>query len=409
MTIHWCGTGLSSVPGLRRLLEEGREVAVWNRTLEEARAAVGDLTARIAVLEPGALRAALMPGDILVSMYPSDWHQRLAELALSRGAHFISSSYETLAMRALDAAARAAGVAVVNEVGLDPGIDHLMAHRLVADYRASPAFAPDNVLSFQSLCGGLPKEPNALRYKFSWSPVGVLKALRAPSRSIRNFTELEMARPWEALTRYDAPAPLSETFEVYPNRDSLPYRAEYGFEPAWRVRDFVRGTLRLNGWADAWAGSSRNWSGRAGTRRRCRRWPTGCGRATRWPPKSRTGWCSACRSRPSGRGGRSGTGPGRSTPGATCAARPWRGSCRGPWRWRWRRSRRVRFRRECTGPRRTRGWCHAGSRPSTRWRSGWSWWITSPDGARRRRRPPPRPSPVTGGGRRPATSGPRPR
>jgi saccharopine dehydrogenase-like NADP-dependent oxidoreductase len=254
MTIHWCGTGLSSVPGLRRLLEEGREVAVWNRTLEEARAAVGDLTARIAVLEPGALRAALMPGDILVSMYPSDWHQRLAELALSRGAHFISSSYETLAMRALDAAARAAGVAVVNEVGLDPGIDHLMAHRLVADYRASPAFAPDNVLSFQSLCGGLPKEPNALRYKFSWSPVGVLKALRAPSRSIRNFTELEMARPWEALTRYDAPAPLSETFEVYPNRDSLPYRAEYGFEPAWRVRDFVRGTLRLNGWADAWAG-----------------------------------------------------------------------------------------------------------------------------------------------------------
>jgi saccharopine dehydrogenase (NADP+, L-glutamate forming) len=253
MTIHWCGTGLSSVPGLRRLLEARPEVSVWNRTLEEARAAVGDLTDRIAVLDPETLRAELAPGDILVSMYPSDWHQRLAELALGAGAHFIASSYATPELRALDAAAREAGVAIVTEVGLDPGIDHLMAHRLVGDYRASKVFAPGNALSFQSLCGGLPRHPNAFRYKFSWSPVGVLKALRAPSRSIRDFTELSMARPWEALTRYAAPAPISETFEVYPNRDSLPYLAEYGFEPSWRVKDFVRGTLRLNGWADAWA------------------------------------------------------------------------------------------------------------------------------------------------------------
>jgi saccharopine dehydrogenase-like NADP-dependent oxidoreductase len=128
-----------------------------------------------------------------------------------------------------------------------------MAHRLMADYRASRAFAPDNVLSFQSVCGGLPRHPNAFRYKFSWSPVGVLKALRAPSRSIRDYTELTMARPWEALTRYAAPPPISESFEVYPNRDSLPYLAEYGFEPSWRIKDFVRGTLRLNGWAEAWA------------------------------------------------------------------------------------------------------------------------------------------------------------
>jgi saccharopine dehydrogenase (NADP+, L-glutamate forming) len=253
MTIHWCGTGLSSVPGLRRLLEAGRDVAVWNRTIDEAKAAVGDLTDRIAVLEPEALAASLAPGDILVSMYPADWHQGLAELAVSRKAHFIASSYITPAMRALDGAAREAGVAVVSEVGLDPGIDHLMAHRLMADYRASRAFQPGNVLSFQSLCGGLPKEPNAFRYKFSWSPVGVLKALRAPSRSIRDFTELAMTRPWEAVTRYAAPPPVSETFEVYPNRDSLPYLSEYGFEPSWKVEEFVRGTLRLNGWSDAWA------------------------------------------------------------------------------------------------------------------------------------------------------------
>jgi saccharopine dehydrogenase (NADP+, L-glutamate forming) len=253
MTIHWCGTGLSSVPGLRRLLEARDDVAVWNRTVEEAEAAVGDLTSRIAVLDMGALGAALAPGDIVVSMYPADWHQRLAELALAHRAHFVGSSYITPALRALDTAARDAGVAIVNEVGLDPGIDHLMAHRLMADYRASRVFDPANTLSFRSLCGGLPRQPNAFRYKFSWSPVGVLRALRSPSRSIRDFTELTMARPWEAVTRYAAPAPILETFEVYPNRDSLPYLAEYGFEPGWPVKEFVRGTLRLNGWADAWA------------------------------------------------------------------------------------------------------------------------------------------------------------
>lgn len=253
MTIHWCGTGLSSVPGLRRLLAAGRDVAVWNRTTEEARAAVGDLTDRIAPLEPEALAAALAPGDILVSMFPSDWQERLAGLALSGKAHFVASGYATPGLRALDAPAREAGVAVVTEVGLDPGIDHLMAHRLMADYRASGAFRPDNALSFRSLCGGLPKVPNAFRYKFSWSPVGVLRALRAPSRSIRDFTPLAMTRPWEAVVRYDAPPPVSETFEAYPNRDSLPYLAEYGFDPAWKVKEFVRGTLRLNGWSDAWA------------------------------------------------------------------------------------------------------------------------------------------------------------
>lgn len=253
MTIHWCGAGLSSIPGLRRLLAERADVAVWNRTVEEAAAAVGDLTDRITAMDLDALGAALAPGDILVSMYPADWHQRLAELALSKRAHFVGSSYISPGLRALDAAAREAGVAVVNEVGLDPGIDHLMAHRLMADYRASRVFDPGNTLSFRSLCGGLPRQPNAFRYKFSWSPVGVLRALRAPSRSILDFTELKMARPWEAVTRYAAPAPIAETFEVYPNRNSLPYLAEYGFEAGWPVKEFVRGTLRLNGWAEAWA------------------------------------------------------------------------------------------------------------------------------------------------------------
>lgn len=252
MTIHWCGTGLSTIPGLRRLLQAGHDVTVWNRTTAKAEAAVGDLTDDIRAFDPDALAAATSEGDVIVSMLPGDWHVPLATLALDKGAQFVSSSYISPEMRALDARAREQDARLVNEVGLDPGIDHLMAHALVADYKGSTAFDKDNAISFLSYCGGVPKIPNAFRYKFSWAPVGVLKALKSPSRSIRQYAELNVSRPWDALSRYDAPLPQPESFEVYPNRDSLPFMAEYGIGEDWKVKDFVRGTLRLNGWAEAW-------------------------------------------------------------------------------------------------------------------------------------------------------------
>ena len=252
MTIHWCGTGLSAIPGLRRLIEAGHDVTVWNRSTDKAEAAVGDLTGNIHAFDKDALAEVLKPGDLVVSMLPGDWHVPLAELCLSKDAHFVSSSYIAPEMRALDATARDKGLCLVNEIGLDPGIDHLMAHHLVADYRASKALDAGNDLSFTSYCGGVPKVPNPFRYKFSWSPLGVLKALRSPSRSIRDFSELNVARPWDALSSYYAPLPSPETFEVYPNRDSIPFIADYRFDPDWRIKDFVRGTLRLNGWSEAW-------------------------------------------------------------------------------------------------------------------------------------------------------------
>jgi saccharopine dehydrogenase-like NADP-dependent oxidoreductase len=251
-TIHWCGTGLSSGPGLRRLLERGHKVTVWNRSVDTARAAVGGLTQDVRPYTLDALTAALEPGDIAVSMLPADHHVGIAKACLAKGANFVSSSYIAPEMRALDEEFRAKGLVSENEVGLDPGIDHLMAHDLVARYRASKAYDPDNVLSFISYCGGVPKVANAFRYKFSWAPAGVLKALRSPSRSLRNFSELRIARPWDAVTAYDAPLPQPESFEVYPNRDSYPFMADYRFDPSWKVRDFVRGTIRLNGWAEAW-------------------------------------------------------------------------------------------------------------------------------------------------------------
>lgn len=252
MTIHWCGTGLSSVPGLRRLIEGGHKVVVWNRTVAKAKEAVGDLTDDIRPYSLDALSAALQPGDVAISMLPADQHVAIAQVCLDKGANFVSSSYIAPEMRALDAAFKAKGLLSVNEVGLDPGIDHLMAHDLVARYRASKAYDVGNVLSFTSYCGGVPKIANAFKYKFSWAPLGVLKALRSPSRSLKNFEEFKVSRPWDAITSYDASLPEPESFEVYPNRDSYPFMEDYHFDKAWKVKDFVRGTIRLNGWAEAW-------------------------------------------------------------------------------------------------------------------------------------------------------------
>ena len=252
MTIHWCGTGLSSAPGLRRLIEAGLPVVVWNRTVEKAREAVGDLTQDIRPYSLESLTDALNPGDVAISMLTVEHHVPIAKACLAKGANFVSSSYISPEMRALYGDFKAKGLVSINECGLDPGIDHLMAHDLVARYRASKGYDAQNVLSFVSYCGGVPKIPNPFRYKFSWAPLGVLKALRSPSRSLKNFQELNVARPWDAITSYDAPLPQAESFEVYPNRDSYPFMQDYRFDPAWKVKDFVRGTIRLNGWESAW-------------------------------------------------------------------------------------------------------------------------------------------------------------
>ena len=258
--IHWLGTGLSTVPGIRRLARSPsrsqRPLVLWNRTVAKAEQAVAgiDPPVEIRAFDMDALAATIEPGDILVSMLPGDWHVSIAELSLSKDAHFVSSSYISPAMQALDEPAKAKQLSLVNEVGLDPGIDHLMAHSLVHDYKQSAQYDAAAEVYFRSYCGGFPSIPNDFRYKFSWSPLGVLKALKSPSRSIRDGETVDVERPWHAITRYEArlPGGKRESFEAYPNRDALPFMTAYHFEPGWNVREFVRGTLRLDGWSKAW-------------------------------------------------------------------------------------------------------------------------------------------------------------
>ncbi|ALE01683.1 saccharopine dehydrogenase family protein [Candidatus Pseudothioglobus singularis] len=255
-TIHWLGTGLSAIPGLKKLIEHGHSVIVYNRTVDKAIEALSGVDGdyQVVPFSIEAVKKYANAGDVVVSMLPGNFHVPVAELCISLDAHFVSSSYISDEMRDLNSAAIKKGLCLVNEVGLDPGIDHSMSHALVEEYRNSSVFSKENSHSFLSYCGGLSDVPNDFCYKFSWSPLGVLKALMSTSVSIRNSEVYTVTKPWESVEIYPLPMPWGEDeFEVYPNRDSRPFIEQYQMDDDLKIEQFVRGTLRYKGWKSAWS------------------------------------------------------------------------------------------------------------------------------------------------------------
>lgn len=258
--VHWLGAGLSSSPGIRRLANTEQPIIVWDRDLDAANASIkgtsGQLagTAEVATLGWEMLDATLDAGDVVVSMLPGDLHVKVANICLECKSKFVSSSYVSEEMNALHDAAVRQGVSLVNEVGLDPGIDHLFAHSLIDTYKQSEQYSDDNKIFFRSYCGGVPAVANSFKYKFSWSPFGVLKALTTPAKWIEEGDVQTTNTPWKAVSNYKATNAKGkkEAFEAYPNRDSLPFMNAYHFDDVWQVEQFVRGTLRLSGWTKAW-------------------------------------------------------------------------------------------------------------------------------------------------------------
>ncbi|KJK38739.1 saccharopine dehydrogenase [Streptomyces variegatus] len=254
-TVHWIGAGLSTGSGLAALCDTAECVRLWHRTEARAADALGRLglagRAEPRAYTPSALAGELAPGDVVVSMLPAPEHAPLLAQCVRQGAHFACSSYVSEAVLEQVPAAGKAGLVVLTEAGLDPGIDHLFAHVLVA--RAREAIGDETPASYTltSYCGGVPAVPNDFTYRFSWAPGGVLNALRSPARYIEDGVQTVAERPWEATRRHVVDG---ETFEVYPNRDSVPFVAQYGLPDAWTARTFVRGTLRLEGWLRAWDG-----------------------------------------------------------------------------------------------------------------------------------------------------------
>ena len=134
---------------------------------------------------PVALAAELAPGDVVVSMLPPAHHVELLRTCLDRDAHFACSSYVSDELAALAPAVAGRGLVALTEAGLDPGIDHLLAHQLVEQARAELGDRPATAV-FTSYCGANPAVPNDFRYRFSWAPKGVLTALLTPARYVED-------------------------------------------------------------------------------------------------------------------------------------------------------------------------------------------------------------------------------
>ncbi|KAG6328213.1 hypothetical protein ID866_10876 [Astraeus odoratus] len=196
--------------------------------------------------------------DLVISLLPVQFHPSVAELCIQLKKDMVTASYISPAMRALHDRAESANVLLLNEIGLDPGIDHCSAHSLLTRLRDERK----RVLSFTSFCGGLPapdvvtstqKDDIPLRYKCSWSPRGVLSAALNEARFKLGGDVVEIPSE-DLLRRYFPNVPVEGgealNFEGIANRDSLPYVGTYGLGEMSGLRTVVRGTLRYPGFAD---------------------------------------------------------------------------------------------------------------------------------------------------------------
>lgn len=245
------GAGLVSRPMVRYLLDlSDIEVTVASRTVGKAEELVGANPRGHAVAflagDDVALDELVKSHDLVVSLLPYTYHVAVARHCLKWKRPLVTTSYVSEAMRALDREAREAGVILLNEIGLDPGIDHMSAMQIIERVKKSGG----KVTSFKSYCGGLPApeaNDNPLGYKFSWSPRGVLMAGRNDARYLDNGREVFVSGSELFSHRWLLDIPGVGTFVAYPNRNSLPYIGLYGLDG---VATMLRGTLRNQGWCE---------------------------------------------------------------------------------------------------------------------------------------------------------------
>eukprot|EP01116_Phalansterium_solitarium_P016287 TRINITY_DN3763_c0_g2_i2.p1 TRINITY_DN3763_c0_g2~~TRINITY_DN3763_c0_g2_i2.p1 ORF type:complete len:489 (+),score=216.16 TRINITY_DN3763_c0_g2_i2:121-1467(+) len=246
------GAGLVSPPCIKYLTDHGFKVIVANRTLASAQ----KITAGVKNTEVRELNMELPDAvskldewvphvDAVVSLLPYLHHVAAAKVAIKHKKHFFTTSYVSPAMRELNDEAKAAGVIVVNECGVDPGTDHMSAMRIIHAAHAKGG----KVVSFSSFCGGLPApdcNDNPLGYKFSWAPRGVLLASRNPAHYLKDGQDVNIAAGvlFENYAVHHIPE-LNLDFEAYPNRDSTQYIQEYSIP---EVKSMIRGTYRNVGW-----------------------------------------------------------------------------------------------------------------------------------------------------------------
>ena len=199
--------------------------------------------------------------DLVISMLPATMHLPVAKECLKQKKHLVTASYVSKQMKDLDAEAKKAGVIFLNEIGLDPGIDHLSAMKVINEVKAKGG----KMITFKSYCGGLvapESNDNPWGYKFTWNPRAVVMAGQSGDSAGATAQYMENGKikyvPYQRLFTNtetikvewgNGSTRLTTRFEAYANRDSLSYKELYGLQD---VENMLRGTLRMPGFCKAW-------------------------------------------------------------------------------------------------------------------------------------------------------------
>jgi saccharopine dehydrogenase-like NADP-dependent oxidoreductase len=192
---------------------------------------------------------AVQDADIVISMLPARFHIEVAKDCITFEKHMVTASYISEEMKALDNQAKEKGLVFMNEIGLDPGVDHMSAMQVIDNIRSKGA----KMLLFESFCGGIvaPESDNNLwNYKFTWNPRNVVlagqggAAMFIQEGTYKYIPYHKLFRRTEFLTVNG-----SGKFEAYANRDSLKYRSIYGLD---EIPTMYRGTIRKVGFSRAW-------------------------------------------------------------------------------------------------------------------------------------------------------------
>ena len=250
------GAGRSAVTLIKYLLDNSIAnnwlVTVADFSIELAEKAVANHTNGKAILfnvtDEIQRKSEIGNADIVISMLPASLHITVAKDCISLAKNLVTASYVSPEIADLDEKAKQAGVLLLNEIGLDPGIDHMSAMQVIDDIKENGG----DLTSFKSFCGGLVHpdyDNNPWNYKFTWNPRNVVLAGQGTAQYIKKgkykyipYTKLfERTEVMEVLDAGE--------FEGYANRDSLGYRSAYGLED---IPTLFRGTLRRKGYCKAW-------------------------------------------------------------------------------------------------------------------------------------------------------------
>ena len=185
--------------------------------------------------------------DLVVSMIPPKMHVIVAKACLKHGVNMVTTSYISPEMKALDEDAKKSGIIILNEIGEDPGIDHMGAMKMINLVKQEGG----KIKSFKSYGSGIPSfehNNNPYGYKFSWSPRGLLTAAQTPAVYIENGKRIEVIGEDLFESSWLVDIEGLGTFETYPNRDSTNYIKDYDLKD---ISDFYRGLLRHPGYCNS--------------------------------------------------------------------------------------------------------------------------------------------------------------